>query len=170
MRKIKLIMAALGVSLVAMLALAPVAQAQQPTVASDPPFVSAAGEHEFNLTGAGWIEGMVAIVPCTDNTYEGLVANGAGNCDTGALTMAPAGADGTFSATVTYDIPAEGMCIGVGGGAAFTEQGGGYCVGVGAPILPNTGSESGLIVVIGAAVLAAGALVVGMSRRRAFVS
>ena len=75
-----------------------------------------------------------------------------------------------LATTVTYDVPEEGMCIGVGGGGTFTEQGGGYCVGVGAPILPNSGSESAMVAIIGAAVLAGGAMIVLSTRRRSFVS
>lgn len=45
-----------------------------------------------------------------------------------------------------------------------------FCVGVGAPVLPNSGSESTMIAVIGAAVLAGGAMIVLSTRRRSFVS
>ena len=172
MKKIKLLVSAFAVALVAMLALAPAAQAQvEPgLVQADPAFVTEAGEQEFTLTGSNWIAGAVAIVPCTVNTYEDLAAGGPDSCDTGNLSIATAGADGTFTATVTYDVPEGGMCIGIGGGAGFTEQGGGYCVGVGAPILPNSGSESAMVAIIGAAVLAGGAMIVLSTRRRSFVS
>jgi len=43
-------------------------------------------------------------------------------------------------------------------------------MGVGAPILPNTGSESTKVAIIGAAVLAGGAMIVLSTRRRSFVS
>ena len=171
MKKIKLLVSAFAVALVAMLALAPAAQAQDvPLAQTDPAFVTEAGEQEFTITGSGWIAGAVAIVPCSVNTYEDLAAGGPDSCDTGNLSIATAGADGTFTATVTYDVPEGGMCIGIGGGAGFTEQGGGYCVGVGAPILPNSGSESAMIAIIGAAVLAGGAMIVLSTRRRSFVS
>ena len=175
MKRFKLLVAALGVSLVAMLALAPAAQAQDaPTAIGDPLFVEAAGEATITLTGSGWIAGPVALVPCSASTYEALAAGGPADCNTADLTLATADADGNFTADFTLDIAEGGTCIGIGGGAGFTEQGGGFCVGVGAPVpppgQPNTGAESGMIVVIGIAVLAAGALVVGMTRRRAFVS
>jgi len=171
MKKIKLLVSAFAVALVAMLALAPAAQAQDvPLAQTDPAFVTEAGEQEFTLTGSNWIAGAVAIVPCTVNTYEDLAAGGPDSCDTANLAIATAAADGTFTTTVTYDVPEGGMCIGVGGGAAFTEQGGGYCVGVGAPILPNSGSESAMVAIIGAAVLAGGAMIVLSTRRRSFVS
>tara|TARA_Y100001970_G_scaffold45635_1_gene57264 strand:- start:5975 stop:6502 length:528 start_codon:yes stop_codon:yes gene_type:complete len=175
MKRFKLLVAALGVSLVAMLALAPTAQAQDaPTAVGDPLFVEAAGEATITLTGSGWIPGMLALVPCNSSNYAELLAGGAADCDTASLTLTEADADGNFSADFTLTVDADGTCIGIGGGAGFTEQGGGFCVGVGAPVPPpgaaNTGAESGMIAVIGIAVLAAGALVVGMTRRRAFVS
>ena len=171
MKKIKLLVSAFAVALVAMLALAPAAQAQDvPLAQADPAFVEAAGEYEFTITGSGWIPGALALVPCSVNSYEALATGGADACDTGALTLATAGADGTFSVTATYTVPEDGMCIGIGGGAGFTEQGGGYCVGVGAPILPNSGSESAMVAIIGAAVLAGGAMIVLSTRRRSFVS
>ena len=175
MKRFKLLVAALGVSLVAMLALAPTAQAQDtPTAIGDPLFVEAAGEATISLTGSGWIPGQLALVPCNSSNYEELVAGGAADCDTASLTLATADDDGNFTADFTLTVAEGGTCIGIGGGAGFQEQGGGFCVGVGAPVpppgQPNTGAESGMIAVIGIAVLAAGALVVGMTRRRAFVS
>ena len=138
MKKSKLLVSAFAVALVAMLALAPAAQAQDvPLAQADPAFVEAAGEYEFTITGSGWIPGALALVPCSVNSYEALAAGGAEACDTASLTIASAGADGTFSVTATYTVPEGGMCIGIGGGAGFTEQGGGYCVGVGAPILDS---------------------------------
>ncbi len=170
MKKIKLLVAALGVSLVAMFALAPAAQAQNvASIIADPAFVAAPGETTFTITGSGWPAGATALLPCEGSTnYEEAAANGADACDLGNLTIVTAAADGTFTAEWTYNIPAAGMCIGAGDLAQTTV--GTYCVGVGAPILPNTGSESTKIAIIGAAVLAAGAMIVLSTRRRSFVS
>ncbi len=168
-----MLIAALGVALVASLALAPAAQAQEVhPVMADPMFVAGAGEATFTVSGSEWPEGMIAVLPCEGSTnYEEAAANGADACDLGSLTMVPVGADGTFSVEWTYNIPAGGMCIGAG--SLDQAHAGSFCIGIGAPVAPpgtpDTGAESGLIVVIGAAILAAGALVVGMSRRRAFV-
>ena len=173
MKKIKLLVSAFAVALVAMLALAPAAQAQaaQGLVTADPAFVTEAGDHEITLNGTGWIAGGLAILPCDANTYEGLAAGGSEICDLAGMDLSvQAAADGTWTLTKTWTIPEGGMCIGVGGGAGFTEQGGGYCVGVGAPILPNSGSESAMVAIIGAAVLAGGAMIVLSTRRRSFVS
>ncbi len=173
MKKVKLLIAALGVALVASLALAPAANAQDVrSLMADPMFVDGAGEQEFTVTGSGWASDSIAILPCLGSTnYEEAAANGADACDLGNLSIAPV-SGGELSIKVTYDVPAEGMCIGAG--ALDQSEVGTFCIGIGAPVpppgQPNTGAESGLIAVIGISVLAAGALVVGMTRRRAFVS
>jgi len=170
MKRIKLILGALAVALVAMFALAPVAQAQEAhVVAADPPFVAAAGSHDVTISGAGWpADATVVILPCSYNSYEAAATAGADACDTGALTFGAADGDGNISITGTFDIPADGMCIGVG--TLDSAHVGVYCMGVGAPILPNTGSESTKVAIIGAAVLAGGAMIVLSTRRRSFVS
>ena len=174
MKKVKLLIAALGVALVASLALAPAAQAQDVrTVMADPMFVDAGGEATFTVSGADWVGDTIAVLPCYSVAdYAAAAAGGADACDLGNLMMATNNGDGTFSIEVTYDVPAEGMCIGAG--TLDQTEVGTFCIGIGAPVpppgQPNTGAESGMIAVIGIAVLAAGALVVGMTRRRAFVS
>ena len=172
MKRIKLILGALAVALVAMFALAPVAQAQEAhVVAADPPFVAAAGSHDVTISGAGWpADATVVILPCSYNSYEAAATAGADECDTSpaSLTFGGADGDGNISITGTFDIPADGMCIGVG--TLDSAHVGVYCMGVGAPILPNTGSESTMIAIIGAAVLAGGAMIVLSTRRRSYVS
>ena len=55
MKKVKILLAALGVALMAMFALAPAAQAQTlASVTADPLFVAAGGEQTFTMTGSGW--------------------------------------------------------------------------------------------------------------------
>ena len=170
MKRIKLILGALAVALVAMFALAPVAQAQEAhVVAADPPFVAAAGSHDVTISGPGWpADATVVILPCTYNSYEAAATAGADACLTDQLTFGQADGDGNISITGTFDIPADGMCIGVG--TLDSAHVGVYCMGVGAPILPNTGSESTKVAIIGAAVLAGGAMIVLSTRRRSFVS
>ena len=54
MKKVKILLAALGVALMAMFALAPAAQAQTlASVTADPLFVAAGGEQTFTMTGSG---------------------------------------------------------------------------------------------------------------------
>ena len=171
MKKVKILLAALGVALMAMFAFAPAAQAQTlASVTAGPLFVAAGGEQTFTMSGSGWpANGTVALVPCEGaTTYEEAAAGGADACDISNLTIVNADADGNFSAEWTYNIPANGMCI--GGGTLDQSYVGTFCVGVGAPVLPNSGSESTMIAVIGAAVLAGGAMIVLSTRRRSFVS
>ena len=117
MKKIKLLLSAAAVALVAMFTLAPAVQAQ--TVASltaDPVFVEAAGEQTFAMTGSGWpANGTVALLPCDGSTnYEEAAVNGAEACDTASLTIVTADADGNLAADFTHNVPAEGFCIGAG--------------------------------------------------------
>ena len=171
MKKVKILLAAMGVALMAMFALAPAAQAQElASLQADPLFVAAAGEQTFTVTGSGWpANGTVAVLPCEGATnYEEAAANGAAACDTGALTIVQSDGDGNISVEWTYNVPAAGMCIGAG--TLDSSHVGTFCVGVGAPILPNTGSESTMIAIIGAAVLAGGAMIVLSTRRRSYVS
>ena len=112
MKKIKLLVSAFAVALVAMLALAPAAQAQDAPIAlADPPFVEAAGSYEFNLTGTGWIAGAVVAVPCPGITsYEQLVTEGAAGCDATQLNIGAA--DGTnerWSAQMTFNCAGHNM-------------------------------------------------------------
>ena len=120
------------------------------------------------------------MLPCpgANGSIEEFTAQGADACDTGALTPATP-ADGAFTVTVTYDIPAEGLVI-AAGDAGQTESAVAI-VGVGAaaeaeediteeaPVeaaeMPATGAESAPLAIAGMAVLAAGAMVIGFSRK-----
>ena len=114
MKKVKILLAAMGVALMAMFALAPAAQAQElASLQADPLFVAAAGEQTFTVTGSGWpANGTVAVLPCEGSTnYEEAAANGAAACDTGALTIVQSDGDGNLSVEWTYNVPAAGMCV-----------------------------------------------------------
>ena len=171
MKKIKLLLSAAAVALVAMFTLAPAVQAQ--TVASltaDPVFVEAAGEQTFSMTGSGWpANGTIALLPCDGSTtYEEAAVNGPDACDTANLTIVQSDAEGNLAADFTHTVPAEGFCIGAG--TLDSAYVGTFCVGEGAPIRPNSGSESAMSAIIGAAVLAGGAMSVLSTRRCSFVS
>ena len=94
--------------------------------------------------------------------------------------------DGAFEVIVTYSVPAEGMCISASDTAISEATA--LCITVGAaeeaaaedapaedepaeeaPVeeeqLADTGIESGLLAIIGLAVVAAGAITVGYTRR-----
>ena len=65
MKKVKLLIAALGVALVASLALAPAAQAQDVrSVVADPMFVDAGGSATFTVSGSDWVGDSIAVLPC----------------------------------------------------------------------------------------------------------
>lgn len=180
MTRAKLMMLALAMALVAILA-APASAQDGPSIEVDPTNVEAAGEQEFNVVGANWTAAPpVFVLPCTGaSNLEDLAAAGADACDISNLTpVTPA--DGAFEATVTYDVPAEGMCI-TAGDAAQTEVAS-VCITVGAAAeeeapaeeeeapaeeeeLAVTGVDSGLLAIIGIAVVGAGALTVGYTRR-----
>ena len=66
MKKIKLLLSAAAVALVAMFTLAPAVQAQTlASITADPVFVEAAGEQTFSMTGSGWpANGTIALLPC----------------------------------------------------------------------------------------------------------
>ena len=190
MKRARLIALAIGLGLVALLA-APAGAQDGPTITVDPLNVEAAGEQEFTVVGEGWTaEPPIFVLPCFPvNTLEDLAAQGAAACDTAALTPATP-ADGAFEATVTYDVPAEGMCI--ASGDAAQSEGAFVCITVGAAAeggeeaegegeeapaegeeaegegeeeLANTGVESGLLAIVAVAIIAAGAMVVRTTRR-----
>ena len=171
MKKIKLLLSAAAVALVAMFTLAPAVQAQTlASITADPVFVEAAGEQTFSMTGSGWpANGTIALLPCDrSTTYEDAAVNGPAACDTATLRIVQSDADGNLAADFTHTVPAEGFCIGAG--TLDSAYVGTFCVGVGAPILPNSGSESAMVAIIGAAILAGGAMIVLSTRRRSFVS
>lgn len=137
----------------------------------------------------------IAAIPCFDaTTLEELTAAGIEACDTGALSLVNELSDGGFTLTVTYAVPEAGMCIAVAD-LAQTETAPPVCVAVGAAgggeegegegevepepepgdgeagedsgeeELANTGVESSLLAIIAIAVLGAGAMAVGYTRR-----
>ncbi len=184
MTRAKLMMLGMALALIAVFA-AP-AQAQDgPTLTVEPATVDAAGEQEFTVTGEGWTATPpIFVLPCTIPESGDAADIDVASCDTGNLTPGQP-EDGSFTVTVTYDVPAEGMAI-VAGDAAQTEAAGAV-VTVGAADsgegegegedgaaedegaedeeLANTGVESGLLAIIGVAVIAGGTMVVRTSRR-----
>lgn len=183
MTKAKLLVLGLGLAIVALFA-APASAQDGPTITVEPASVEAAGEATFTVTGAGWTAAPpIFVLPCfTVATLEDLAAQGAGACDTAALTPATP-TDGAFEVEVTFDVPEGGMCI-AAGDAAQAESAG-ACITVGAAEeapaeeetpaeettgtddepLANTGTETTVLLIVGAAVLAAGTMVFSFSRK-----
>ena len=177
---------AVALGIVALLA-APASAQDGPSITVEPMSLEAVGEQEFTVVGAGWTAAPpIFVLPCfTVSTIEELTAQGAGACDTAALTPATP-ADGAFTVTVTYDVPAEGMCIAAGDAAQ--SEAAFVCVAVGAAEggegegeaepepeaiaeeggeeeLANTGVESGLLAIIAIAIVAGGVMVISATRR-----
>ena len=188
MTKAKLLVLGLGLALIALVA-APAASAQDgPTLTVEPTTIEAAGDVEFTITGAGFTsEPPYAVLPCFGaTTPEEVVELGADACDLELITTVTEATDGGFSFTVTYTVPETGGCI-AGGDLAQTESAAAVCLTVGAADggeegeaegeaeaeaiseeeLANTGVESSLLAIIAIAVLGAGAMAVGYTRRYA---
>lgn len=176
MTRAKLLMLGIAIAMVSVFA-TPAAAQDGPSITVEPASVEAAGETEFTITGAGWTAAPpIFVLPCfTVTTPEEITEQGAAACDTAALTPATP-ADGAFEVTVTYDVPEAGMCIAAGDAAQ--SEAGFACIAVGAAAeeeapaeeaeeeeLAETGIESGLLAIIGVAVLAAGAMVLSSTRR-----
>jgi hypothetical protein len=190
MTRAKLLMLGIAIAMVSVFA-TPAAAQDGPTLTVEPTSVEAAGETEFTITGEGWTAAPpIFVLPCfTVSTPEEISEQGAAACDTAALTPATP-ADGAFEVTVTYDVPETGMCIAAGDAAQ--SEAGFACISVGAAAeeeapaeegteeeaagtdeeaageeeeLAITGIESGLLAIIGMAVLAAGAMVLTSTRR-----
>lgn len=171
MTKTKLIFIGLAVALVGFL-FAGSASAQDPTISVDPSNVEEAGEHTFTVTGSGWSVAATNILPC--NIPEG--ADGA-EIDTGThcadlanlglanMVGGVAIADGGFEATITLDVPEQGVFI-VSGDSARTESANAVLITVGMmEEMPATGVNSSVPVIIGAGIALAGLMVFGLSRR-----
>lgn len=190
MTRAKLIVLGLGLALIAVFA-SPASAQEAREITVEPAFVEAAGEAELTISGAGWTMPPTAVIPCAAPESGNLLDVDSATCDTGLLTPVTPDADGNFTATITVDIPAEGIAI-VGFDLATQGQAeaGGALVPVGAPAdeggddgtaeetseeettdegseeeLADTGVESGLLAVIAIAVLGGGAMVVGYTRR-----
>ncbi len=193
MTRAKLLMLGIAIAMVSVFA-TPAAAQDGPSITVEPSSVEAAGEAEFTITGEGWTAAPpIFVLPCfTVSTPEEIAEQGAAACDTAALTPATP-ADGAFEVTVTYDVPETGMCIAAGDAAQ--SEAGFACISVGAAEeeameeeateeegmeeeaagtdeeagadeeLAETGIESGLLAIIGVAVLAAGAMVLTSTRR-----
>ena len=111
-----------AVSMLALLVLTSQAHAQgEATASADPEYVSAAGSHSITISGSNWPDSGTAIIPCAGYggvaPAEAIEAEVFANCDLGSVS--PAGvAGGSFSETLTLDIPADGLVLLIGNQAA----------------------------------------------------
>ena len=106
-----------AVSLLALFVLTSQATAQgDPTATVDPEYVSTAGSHTVTVSGSGWAASP-AITACTG--FRGVLPDSVdqgsaiANCpslfaDMGSTVSAPGG---SFSTSITVDVPAEGLVL-----------------------------------------------------------
>lgn len=188
MSRARLLIVGLAVALVAVFASAAGAQ-DGPSVTIDPETVEAAGTQTFTVTGEGFTQPALFVLPCAYPEGGDPDALSEDDCDLTALTSVTP-EDGAFEVEVEYDVPAEGMAI-IAADAGQVETAVAL-ITVGAAEeepaeeepaeeeptddedtegaqeddeLAETGTESTTLVVIGLTVAAAGALAVGGSRR-----
>lgn len=163
MKRTMRILVALGLVAAMSGLLAGTASAQDQSITISPAAVAEAGEVTVTVTGADWPAVGVVILPCPLND-DGTVNTGA--CDQTKLTfLAGTPEDGAFTQEVTVDVPEGGIGLLASEAAAGTTIQASAAIVVD-PELANTGVESGLIAIIGLAVVAGGAMVVGTARRR----
>ncbi len=171
MKSITRIALAVGLFITASAALTGTAFAQDPAITVDPPAVPAAGSYDVTIEGTGYGDAPatpIIVLLCPVPASGDAADIAAATCDAAnpfQFTIATVTA-GAFSGTFTFDVPAEGLGIfateaaegGVAAGAIITID----------PdaVLATTGAESGLIAIVGLSIIAAGAMVVGTSRRR----
>ncbi|MEM7288020.1 MAG: hypothetical protein AAF480_16840 [Actinomycetota bacterium] len=155
---------------------APASAQDGPSITVDPPSVEAAGDHDLTVTGEGFSVDVV-VLPCAP-VEDFATFNPLTSCDLGGAVPASPDDSGSFSVTVSFSVPEEGLGIVVGDQAqteaafanvtigAAADEGGGEGA---EEELADTGVESGLLAVIAVAVVAAGALLTAAARRRSII-
>jgi LPXTG-motif cell wall-anchored protein len=178
MRKILM---AMTIIVLASLSMVGTAQAQDVvvgTVVSDPAMVPAAGEYTMTATGSDFIPDTAvllvacvspadALVPGVSDLAEIVAAANAisplADCDLAAAQNVEVDGNGGWTAVLTADV---GDNFFLSAGALDGSQKGATWIAiVPSSGLPNTGAETGLLAIVGTAVLGAGVLVAGVSRR-----
>jgi hypothetical protein len=171
MNRITRIAVAFGLIVAMSGALAGTAAAQDPSITVNPPAVPTEGSYEVTIEGADYPGAAlpVLVLLCSVPGSGDAADVSAASCDASnpfAFTIGEL-TDGGFSATFTFDVPAEGLGI----YATEAAEGGAAATAIIAidpdAVLATTGVESGLLAIIGLAVVAGGAMVVGTTRRRA---
>ncbi|MCY4037101.1 MAG: hypothetical protein OXF64_06595, partial [bacterium] len=179
MTKTKLIFIGLALALVGFLFAGSASAQDGPSLSASPSSLAEPGEATVTVTGSGWTVGSAFLLPC--NIPEGVnaaelddaaVANHCsqtgGFLDMGNLTPVTI-ADGDFEATVTVNVPAQGIFLVTGD--ATGQESAFALVSVGTDdmmdddMLAETGVETSVLVIIGAGIALAGVMVFGLSRR-----
>ncbi len=195
MRKALIALVAMVLASLSLVGTAQAQDAVRGTVTSDPATVPAAGEYTMTATGADFIpDTTVLVLGCISpgdtlvpgvSTLEEITASALGidaltDCDIAAAQNIAVDGDGAWSATVTAEV---GDNFWLSAGALDGSQAGATWIAIvpeaattGADAEPEaisedeedlaeTGVETGLLAVIGTAVLGAGVLVTRESRR-----
>jgi len=177
---VKRILISLAVLTTLLIGFAAPASAQgDQSITADPSNVAEAGEHEINVTGSGYT-GPAFLLPCPGAEGDLTKVAEDGACDLGALTPVTPDDDGNFEASATFEIPEQGLVMVVGNAAqtevavalvtvggeaeaeAEAEEEAAPAVASddsGDDALAETGIEAYQLVIIGAAVAMAGAMV-----------
>ena len=139
-------------SMLALLVLTSQAHAQgEATASADPEYVGAAGSHSITVSGSNWPASGTVIIPCAG--YGGVApaevveAEVFANCDLGNLFPATV-SDGSFSESLTLDIPADGLVMLVGNqtaglGVLVVVKVGEPMADMGDDMAPEGGAETG---------------------------
>lgn len=176
----KKILAITATTLLAVLAFAVPAGAQDPVigiVTSDPATVPEAGEATVTASGSGFLPDSVLLlgscvspadelVPGVSSIEDAVAAAGAINaledCDLAAALQVTTDADGNFSQEVTADIGANFFLT---AGTLDGSQAGAIWIPIVDPALAVTGIDAGVAAIVGLALLIAGVVAFGASRR-----
>lgn len=195
MTKVKLLSLAFALAMMSFFATPAASAQDGPTMTIDPVSVDAPGEQTFTLTGTGWTVGTIFVLPCTvPESGDPADISAETDCDSTDLTPVPI-VDGGFTQEVTYEVPEGGMVIaggdangeegtavlitigaadgggddGAGDDGDGDGDGAGDDAGAEEPVenneLPDTGAETAPLAVLGTAIVAAGAMIFGFSRK-----
>lgn len=86
------------------------------TITVTPSVVPSPGEYELTVTGSEWLTTELFVLACEPEFHElAAEAPPAGDlCDLSLLSPASPDADGNWTVTISFDVPAEGIAIAAG--------------------------------------------------------
>lgn len=116
------LVALLSIAALVVTFVAPAGAQEGPTITADPASLDAPGEVEFTITGENFAPTPGFLLPCFGAEGDVLALTESDPteiCDLSALIPYAPADDGTWTATATWDVPAEGLVIAAGdaGGA-----------------------------------------------------